>query len=77
MSPARSHAPALFVQLLLLFFALLSLQVGLLQDESLPGYKEASRLMREFNPNPVMSSKQGMDFFEDLTGTPYEISINK
>jgi hypothetical protein len=43
-------------------------EVGLLQDEALPGYQEAARLMREYNPNPVLDQTKGIDFFSNLKG---------
>jgi hypothetical protein len=43
-------------------------EVGLLQDETLPGYQEAARLLQEYNPNPVLDQGQGINFFENLTG---------
>lgn len=45
-----------------------SYEVGLLQDQTLKGYQEAARLMREYNPNPVLSQKQGINFFDNLSG---------
>lgn len=39
-----------------------------MQDKRLPGYKAAAYLMREYNPNDVVSSAQGINFFAGLEG---------
>jgi len=45
-----------------------SYEVSLMQDKQNPGYKEAVRLLREYNPNDVIGTQGGVDYFAGLSG---------